>query len=86
MTRDVAAVASVALDIPEMNDQRLLQFQPGSELGGDFGNWYVPTISALQSMCTAAGFARVEVVLGPPEDGPDAGGGVYLAMVHAYTT
>jgi tRNA (mo5U34)-methyltransferase len=86
VTREVAAVASVALDIPEMNDQRLLQFQPGSELGGDFGNWYVPTISALQSMCRAAGFARVEVVVGPPDHGPNAGGGVYLAMVHAYAT
>jgi tRNA (mo5U34)-methyltransferase len=80
VTKDVAAVASLALDLPNMNDQRLVQFQPGNELGDDFGNWYLPTISALQALCQAAGFARTEVVCGPPS-GPEPG--LYLAMVHA---
>jgi tRNA (mo5U34)-methyltransferase len=86
VTGDVAAVASVALDIPDMNDKRLLQFQPGNELAGDFGNWYLPTISALQSLCLAAGFARAEVIVGPADHGPNAQSSVYLAMVHAYVT
>jgi hypothetical protein len=54
-----------------MNDQRLLQFQPGNELGADFGNWFVPSVSALESLCLAAGFARVEVIVGP-DDAPAA--------------
>jgi tRNA (mo5U34)-methyltransferase len=66
VTRQVAAIATVALDIPALNDRRLLQFAPGNEIDGDFGNWYLPSVSALVGLCRAAGFARVEVVVGPP--------------------
>jgi len=66
VTRRVAAISTVGLNVPGMNDQRLLQFQPGNELGADFGNWFVPSVSALESLCLAAGFARVEVIVGPP--------------------
>ena len=58
VTRRVAAISTVGLNVPGMNDQRLLQFQPGNELGADFGNWFVPSVSALESLCLAAGFAR----------------------------
>jgi hypothetical protein len=44
----------------------LLQFHAGSSLRTDFGNWYVPTIAALHNLCRAAGFARIETVIGPP--------------------
>jgi tRNA (mo5U34)-methyltransferase len=66
VTRRVAAISTVGLNVPGMNDQRLMQFQPGNELGADFGNWFVPSTSALETLCLAAGFARVEVVVGPP--------------------
>lgn len=71
VTRRVAAISTVGLNVPGMNDQRLLQFQPGNELGADFGNWFVPSVSALESLCLAAGFARVEVIVGP-DDAPAA--------------
>jgi tRNA (mo5U34)-methyltransferase len=67
VTRRVAAISTVGLNVPGMNDQRLLQFQPGNELGADFGNWFVPSVSALESLCLAAGFARVEVIVGPDD-------------------
>ena len=67
VTGTVAVIETVALNIPHMNDLRLMQFYPGNELGADFGNWFAPTLSALTSMCRAAGFSRVEVVVGEPE-------------------
>jgi tRNA (mo5U34)-methyltransferase len=86
LTRHVAVVASVAVDIPSMNDQRLLQFNPGNELAGDYGNWFVPTISALEAMCRAAGFRRIEIVVGPSNRHSESDDGLYLAMVHAHVT
>jgi tRNA (mo5U34)-methyltransferase len=86
VTRQVAAIGTVGLDVPGLNDQRLLQFEPGNELGGDFGNWYVPSVSALIGMCLAAGFSRVEVVAGPPPGAPDGPPTARTCgvMVHAY--
>jgi tRNA (mo5U34)-methyltransferase len=86
VTRHVAAIGTHAIDVPGFLDQRLLQFEPGNELGGDFGNWYVPSVSALVGMCSAAGFSRVEVVVGPP---PAPAGSMqtlrtFHSMVHAY--
>jgi len=80
VTRDVAAIASVAIDLPDHNDEYLLRFSAGDEVNDDFGNWYLPTISALTAMCRAAGFARTETVVGPPNVP-----GRFLAMVHAFT-
>lgn len=86
VTSEVAAIGTVGLDAPGLNDQRILQFAPGNELGGDFGNWYVPTSSALVGMCLAAGFARAELVFGPPpaDPGPVRIAGNHHLMVHAY--
>jgi tRNA (mo5U34)-methyltransferase len=67
VTAQVAVIETVALNVPGLNDLRLLQFHPGGELNTDFGNWFVPTLSALVSMCRVAGFSSVEVVVGPPE-------------------
>jgi tRNA (mo5U34)-methyltransferase len=84
VTRHVAAIATVALGVPGMEDRRLMQFEPGNEVNGDFGNWFLVSISALEAMCKAAGFSRVETVVGPPpEPGADVFG-QYLAMAHAY--
>lgn len=68
VTSRVAAIGTVGLDVPGLNDQRLLQFEPGKELDSDFGNWYVSSASALVGMCVAAGFSRAEVIVGPPPD------------------
>lgn len=86
VTRHVAAIGTVGLNMPGFNDQRLLQFEPGNEVSGDFGNWYVPSESALVGMCVAAGFPRAEVVFGPApvaaESTPTVG--THHIMVHAY--
>jgi len=66
ITREVAVVETVALHIPAFTRHGLLEFFPGDGLNGDFGNWYVPTLPALQGLLLAAGFSRVEVVQGPP--------------------
>lgn len=66
VTKKVAAVETVALNLPGRNNTRLLEFHAGNELGHDFGNWYVPSTAALTALCLAAGFSRVEVVVGPP--------------------
>jgi hypothetical protein len=86
VTGRVAAIATHAIDVPGFTDQRLLQFEPGNELGGDFGNWYVPSVSALVGMCAAAGFSRVEVVVGPPPAPRKSAPTIRTChiMVHAY--
>lgn len=67
VTREVAAIETVAIQVPGREDERLIEFHAGNELGGDFGNWYVPSPAALEALCLAAGFGRVETVVGPPQ-------------------
>jgi hypothetical protein len=55
------------------------------------GNWYTPTIETIHELCRAAGFSRVDTVIGPPADplSPLPGGiarlkrGVRRRMGHA---
>lgn len=67
VTKLVAAIETEAIHIPDRDHANLLEFYADSEIGDDFGNWYVPTIGALREMCFAAGFDRIDVVLGPPK-------------------
>jgi tRNA (mo5U34)-methyltransferase len=66
VTREVAVVETEAIDVAGYEDQELVRFVAGNEVNGDFGNWYVPSIVALRSLCRTAGFSRVETVVGPP--------------------
>jgi tRNA (mo5U34)-methyltransferase len=66
VTKDVAVIETEAVHIQHLDDEALLQFHAGSSLRIDFGNWYVPTIAALHNLCRAAGFARIETIMGPP--------------------
>ena len=66
VTKEVAVIETEAVHIQHLDDEALLQFHAGSDLRTDFGNWYVPTIAALHNLCRAAGFARIETVVGPP--------------------
>lgn len=74
VTGTVAVIETEALHVPAMPDAGLLTFVHADDVGADFGNWYVPSAQALRSLCLAAGFARVEIVVGPPTlgDGPPA--------------
>jgi tRNA (mo5U34)-methyltransferase len=71
VTKEVAVIESEAVHIQGLDDEALLQFYAGSSLQTDFGNWFVPTREALHNLCRAAGFSRVETVIGPPGP-PDA--------------
>ena len=71
VTKEVAVIETEAVHLQGLDDEVLLQFHAGSSLRTDFGNWYVPTIEALHNLCRAAGFARIETVVGPP---PPPGG------------
>ena len=70
VTREVAVIETEAVHIEHLDGEALLQFHAGSSLRTDFGNWYVPTISALHNLCRAAGFSEVRTVVGPPGPPP----------------
>ena len=65
VTREVAVVETEAIDVAGYEDDELVRFVAGNQVNADFGNWYLPSIMALRSMCMAAGFSRVETVVGP---------------------
>ncbi|MGH2758653.1 MAG: class I SAM-dependent methyltransferase [Actinomycetota bacterium] len=60
LTKEVAVIETEAIEVLGYPSPNLLLFFPGDELGGDFTNWYVPTLPALHAWCRAAGFGRVE--------------------------
>jgi tRNA (mo5U34)-methyltransferase len=66
VTNDMAVIETEGLYMPDHPEDPLLRFYPGGELNGDFGNWFVPSSTALVGMCTVAGFRDVEIRLGPP--------------------
>ncbi len=72
VTNEVAVIETEAVHLQGMDGDALLQFHAGSDLRTDFGNWYVPTIAALHNLCRAAGFARIETIVGPPPPPPPA--------------
>jgi tRNA (mo5U34)-methyltransferase len=101
VTREVAVIETVAAQVPGNAGRSLLELHAGGELNADYGNWYVPTVEAIGALSRASGFARVEVVRGPPErrargrlarrlhlvpsDRPNPDVANYRALVHAFT-
>ena len=101
VTSEVAVVETVAAQIPGGAGRSLLELHGGGELNADFGNWYVPTVEALGSLAHASGFARVDVLRGPPalrtrgriarrlhlvpSSRPDPAAANYRAVIHAHT-
>lgn len=86
LTREVVVIETEAMEVPGAGDLLLCEFFPGNELNGDYSNWWSPNIRALEGLVRAAGFARIEVVQGPPSMvGIPAGSPPvrYRAMVHA---
>jgi len=71
VTRRVAVIETEALHLHGFDHERLLQFHAGSDVQRDFGNWFVPSIGALESLCVAAGFSSVKIVAGPPSGVPE---------------
>lgn len=66
VTRKVAVIETEAAEFPGAEDDALFEFFGAGELEGDVSNWWAPNEKALLSMCRAAGFNRVEVVVGSP--------------------
>ncbi|HEX2062937.1 MAG TPA: DUF1698 domain-containing protein [Acidimicrobiales bacterium] len=65
LTAGVAVIETHAGFFPGGEDLALCRFLEGDELDGDPTNWWSPNLRAVESMCRAAGFSRVEVVRGP---------------------
>jgi tRNA (mo5U34)-methyltransferase len=76
VTKEVAVIETEAVHLQGLDHEVLLQFHAGSSLRTDFGNWYVPTIEALHNLCRAAGFTRIETVVGPPPPPPTTAPGL----------
>jgi tRNA (mo5U34)-methyltransferase len=73
VTNDVAVIETEALHLQNEEHLSLLQFHSGGDIQTDFGNWFVPTMTGLHSLCHAAGFSSVSTVQGPPTaDAPPA--------------
>jgi tRNA (mo5U34)-methyltransferase len=70
VTGRVAVIETEALLMPEHEDLPLVTFTAGlMGPGHDYGNWFTPSLEALDQMCRAAGFSRIETVVGPPAGG-----------------
>jgi tRNA (mo5U34)-methyltransferase len=67
VTREVAVVETEAIDVAGYENDELVRFVAGNQVNGDYGNWYLPSMVALRSLCRGAGFSSVETVVGPPE-------------------
>jgi tRNA (mo5U34)-methyltransferase len=86
VTRGVAVIESEAVTVSGLGRRPLWQFVDAAQLHHDPTIWWVPTAEGLRSMCLAAGFARADLVSGPPE--PSAAEGSespnYRVVVHAF--
>jgi tRNA (mo5U34)-methyltransferase len=85
ITREQCIIETEAMCIPG-HPEALWRFFPAGELNNDATNWWVPNISALVGIATAAGFSSVEVLRGEPapdEHMSDASPRHYRAVVRA---
>lgn len=67
VTRDVCIIDTVVVDGAAWLEGKrppipVLEFYERNELAGQFDNWYGPTVSAVEALARAAGFARTEVL------------------------
>lgn len=66
-TGEVAIIETEAVVVSRYEDTAIWEFFPTNELNGDVSNWWAPNRKALEGACLAAGFSRVETIVGPPE-------------------
>jgi tRNA (mo5U34)-methyltransferase len=86
LTKNLAIIETHAIVVPEYEDLELCEFYSSSQLNGDPSNWWGPNLKALEGMCHAAGFSRVEIMVGhvelPPR--PPSERGYFRAVAHAW--
>jgi tRNA (mo5U34)-methyltransferase len=66
VTNEVAVIETEALCVEGLESRPVIEFFAGDDLGRDFGNWYVPSLRALDDLCKAAGFSEMRTIVGPP--------------------
>ena len=65
VTGEVAIIETEAVVFPGYQHLAVCEFFESNELNYDVSNWWVPNEKALAGMCRAAGFSRVETIVGP---------------------
>lgn len=66
VTNELAIIETEAAEFPHAGDYALFEFFGANELRGDVSNWWAPNEKGLTSMCRAAGFEEVDVIVGSP--------------------
>jgi tRNA (mo5U34)-methyltransferase len=66
VTKELAIIETEAALFRGFDEHALCEFFPSNELNNDVSNWWAPNEKALAGLCRAAGFGRVESVVGPP--------------------
>lgn len=66
LTGGMAIIETEAICLPAHQDRALCEFFESNELNNDYSNWWAPNEKAIAGMCRAAGFSRVETIVGPP--------------------
>src|SRR5260370_41534684 len=83
---ELAVIETEAALFPDFEQHAVCEFFETNELNGDVSNWWAPNAKALAGLCRAAGFRRVDVLVGPPREGPatERQGHRYRASAHAW--
>jgi tRNA (mo5U34)-methyltransferase len=62
----LAVIETEAMEIPGREDTAFCEFFPGQELNNDPSNWWAPNATALEGLCTAAGFREARILTERP--------------------
>lgn len=81
LTREVAIIETEAEVIPGYENLALCEFFETNELNRDMSNWWSPNEKALLALCRAAGFRRVEIIVGAPAVKKKRNGNVFITPV-----
>ncbi|HJZ60482.1 MAG TPA: DUF1698 domain-containing protein [Gemmataceae bacterium] len=89
VTGELAVVETAAVALPGYEHAAVCEFYESSELNFDVSNWWAPNVKALEGLCRAAGFRRVEVIYRPEAAAhpPTRAGGEVIrgrAIAHAW--
>jgi len=63
----LAVIATVAMEVPGLEDTPLCEFFPGRELNNDPTNWWAPNAKAIEGFCKAAGFREATILSERPK-------------------
>jgi tRNA (mo5U34)-methyltransferase len=61
VTKELAIIETHAIRTPGYEDLELCEFYSSNQLNWDVSNWWGPNLKALEGLCRAAGFSRVDI-------------------------